>query len=90
MLALLLILILGVFFLFALSSGLDTQSSSNAALPVTTSASHDKFVGDIASDGDVLDSQSTSFSIYLTGDDLIPEIFESSTDDASAVIEPLI
>ena len=87
MLALLLILILGVFFLFALSSGLDAQSSSNAALPVTASASHEEFVGDMTFDEDFLDSQSTSSSLYLTGNDLIPELFESSNVDEPIGIE---
>ena len=90
MLALLSILVLGMFFVFAFSAGLDTQSSSNSALTVTSSASHDEFDGDITFDGDFFDSQTTSSSIYLTGDDLIPEIFESSTDNEPVDIEALI
>ena len=40
MLALLSIFVLGIFFVSAFSAGLDTQSSSSAALPETAIASH--------------------------------------------------
>lgn len=90
MLALLSILVLGIFFVSAFSAGLDTQSSSSAALPETAIASRDELVGDVTFDQDILDTQSTSTSIYLTGDDLIPEFIESSTDSDSLVIESLV